>query len=125
MLLMTGDVPGRLLAILDPKHPYFEIDDAFFTGILAETAGIMRVHLKHGIYWHEELIGDHLGKGWRNRFRLRGQAYLPVLLTLGFRFMFWLVFVFDLGLDLFVEVVMRMITSRILHSTPEKITNKV
>ncbi len=46
---MTGDVPGRLLAALDRRHAYFQIDDVFFTGIVAEKAMIRRVNTP-GIY---------------------------------------------------------------------------
>uniref|UniRef100_A0A914WP57 Hexosyltransferase n=1 Tax=Plectus sambesii TaxID=2011161 RepID=A0A914WP57_9BILA len=52
--LMTRDIPGRLLGVLQPSRPYFPIDDAFFTGVLAEAAGVQRISID-GIHWRDSL----------------------------------------------------------------------
>ncbi len=51
---MTADIPGRLLDVLQPTQPYFPIDDAFFTGVLAEAAGVQRIPID-GIHWRDSL----------------------------------------------------------------------
>ncbi len=51
---MTKDVPARLLAELDRNNSYFQIDDVYFTGILAEKARVRRVNAP-GIYLLSEL----------------------------------------------------------------------
>lgn len=51
---MTQSVPSLLLRQLDPTAVYLHIDDAFFTGILAESAGIQRVNIS-GLYWRADI----------------------------------------------------------------------
>lgn len=53
---MSQSVPSLLLRVLDPTTNYLHIDDVFFTGILAELAGIPRINMS-GLYWHNEIDG--------------------------------------------------------------------
>jgi hypothetical protein len=56
---MTKDVPRKLIAAhMLCKYPYITIEDAYFTGILAKSAGISRVHIGEAYLYESDYFDD-------------------------------------------------------------------
>lgn len=55
--VMTGDVPKLLIDNLDRSSSYMSVDDAYFSGVLAEKSNVNRVRFS-GFVFREELTGD-------------------------------------------------------------------
>uniref|UniRef100_A0A915KBC3 Hexosyltransferase n=1 Tax=Romanomermis culicivorax TaxID=13658 RepID=A0A915KBC3_ROMCU len=60
--LMTGDVPSLLVDQINGRLGYLSIDDAYFSGILAEKARITRVDFKDGFKYKSDIDSSFFKK---------------------------------------------------------------